>query len=415
MIRFRYHAVRLPDGPPAQGEIDALSPADARARLRAAGLRVRRIRQLRSAAAVGPLAAHPLLQDYLRRRRARDKADFLDALATMLQAGITLAEALRSAAEAKGRSSAARRLAARCLRAVESGDALSDAARREPAWFDPAEAAQIHAAERAGDLPSALRALADRLERAGRLSSKLAAALAYPAIVFFVGVAVVLFLSTRTLPTLVATLQDAGVRPHPLTLTVMNAGQAAAAALPFFLPAALPLAALALLLTRRRLDDSQSDRPPTPRRFLRTPRVARTAATADFCERFAELLRSGVTAVDSLHALEPTFRKPATRELARAARRVAAAVSTGDSLASAFRREPWFDHEFASMVDAGERVGNLDDVLLRTAARLRRDAQRRLDRLTTLLEPAVILSLAAVIGLVVLAAVLPLTQLQDIL
>jgi type IV pilus assembly protein PilC len=67
------------------------------------------------------------------------------------------------------------------------------------------------------------------------------------------------------------------------------------------------------------------------------------------------------------------------------------------------------------LLDVGQASGELDQLLVRIAERYSRQARRLIDRLAALLEPAVILILAALVGTVVMAAVLPLLRLQEIL
>lgn len=396
------------------GEIDAESAADARARLRSAGLRAVSLEQASRGTSLAWLTGNPLVLDHLLRRRTTQKAELLDALATMLESGIVLVESLGSVSAGSG-DRPRRALARRLRAALESGRSLSEACRDEPGWFDEAEAAQLAAGEFAGTLPGTLRAMAGRLEHADELTAKIFGALAYPAIVSVVGLGVVVFLGTNTLPTLVQTLEDAGVTAPPLTLAVISVGQGVSTALPFAVPALGLALIFALVVAAWRAAHPAPSQDTSSHRSRRVPRLWKRVRTADCCDRIADLLRSGVPSVEALRTLAPSFRSPMSRPLGDALGRIAASVSAGSTLADGFADEPWFDAEFARMVAAGETAGNLDAVLNRLAARYRRDARRRIDRLTAVLEPAVILALAAVIGVVVIAAVLPLTQLREVL
>lgn len=74
----------------------------------------------------------------------------------------------------------------------------------------------------------------------------------------------------------------------------------------------------------------------------------------------------------------------------------------------------WFDDEFVHLVRVAEEGGDLADALARLAERHDRIARRLIDRLAGLLEPAAIVLLAAFVGVVVMAAVLPLMRLQEV-
>jgi type II secretory pathway component PulF len=75
----------------------------------------------------------------------------------------------------------------------------------------------------------------------------------------------------------------------------------------------------------------------------------------------------------------------------------------------------WFDAELRRLVAVGEAGGELESVLVRLGERYERQVSRLVDRLASTLEPAVILALAAVVGTIVMAAVLPLVRLQEVL
>ena len=75
----------------------------------------------------------------------------------------------------------------------------------------------------------------------------------------------------------------------------------------------------------------------------------------------------------------------------------------------------WFDAEFRRLLDIGHASGELDVLLERIAQRYQRQTRRLIDRLTAMLEPVVILALAALVGTVVMAAILPLLKLQEVL
>ncbi|MCH8314446.1 MAG: type II secretion system F family protein, partial [Planctomycetes bacterium] len=87
----------------------------------------------------------------------------------------------------------------------------------------------------------------------------------------------------------------------------------------------------------------------------------------------------------------------------------------GDELTAALDDELWFDGEFRQLLAIGQATGELDSLLERIGRRYARQAERLIDRLAALLEPSVILTLAVLVGLVVMAAILPLLRLQEVL
>jgi type II secretory pathway component PulF len=126
----------------------------------------------------------------------------------------------------------------------------------------------------------------------------------------------------------------------------------------------------------------------------------------------SELLRAGVPAVEALRVLAPSV---GVANLRARLDEAASRIERGEQLAEAMDDPHWFDAEFRRLLAVGESAGELDRMLSRIGERYERRARLLIDRLAALLEPAVILALAAVIGVVVIASVLPLLRLQEVL
>jgi type II secretory pathway component PulF len=403
---WRYTAIELrprADGAPKRGEVAGETPREARSSLRRIGLQVIDLRRVRSGPTILDRIGAEGLRAHLRRRRRHLCAELYDGLSTLLDSGAPLLEAVDTELRSQ-RSTGPRNMLLLLHEALRSGDSLSAHMSRHPAWFDRDEVAMVRAGERSGELSRVLRSLAERNARAGELGHRLVHALAYPTVVLAVGIAALLFLSTKTLPELVRILRDADVETPALTAKVMALGQAIASW--GFL--VLPAVALAVFFLRR------ASRCGRAAQWLRrlSPELFRRMTLGGLAQRFSELLRSGVPAVEALRVLAPTVRNPGLQErLARAADR----VERGEELSSALDDEHWFDPEFRRLVDIGLASGELDTLLSRLGERYERRARRLLERWTALLEPAVILTLAVGIGTVVVAAVLPMIRLQEVL
>ena len=411
MSVWHYTAVPLAAGTEGQkrGEIAGESPAAVRASLRRVGLQVIDLRPARRAPVAG-LVGFDGWRAHLRRRRRLARAELFDGLATMLDSGMPLLEALDTALRTLPRRLAARRAMLTQLREdVRAGAALEQALREHSSWFDPAEIAMVAAGEHGGNLSTVLHTLAEEHERSDELTQRLIAVLAYPAIVSLVGVGVVVFLGTHTLPDLVAVLTDAGVETPALTARVIAIGGFLSRHWLLLLTGLVALVA-AFLLARRFLA-RLGERAPAWLRSL-SPSVVRRLAVARFAARLADLVRCGVPLVEALRVLAPTAANPGLR---RALGESAAHLEQGAGLAAALRDEHWFDAEFRRLLDVGQASGELGTLLERIARRYERQSRRLIERLSALLEPAVILVLAFLIGLVVVAAVLPMVRMQEIL
>ncbi len=408
------------------GVLVAASASEARSLLRRDGLRLLDLRPRRETrqresptdtlrATLGTLQSlREIGLSYARSRRAGMRAEFYDALATMLDAGLPLTEALSTLAESAddGRRRAQRFLIRDLARSVSEGEALYDAMARAPGWFGPSEIAIVEAGQHRGELDSALRLLGERQARSNELAGKLAGVLAYPALVSLVGLGVVIFLSRGPLPRLVEVLTDAGVDPPALTRAVIALGSGLAFWWPIVL-ALLVVAGMTPVLVARAMARKGKNWP-TPVRKL-VPGALRASALARVAGELAAMGRCGVPLVEALRASSATCGGPITASLGRALEDCASRVERGDALAQSLEDRLWFTAEFRRLIAAAEAAGELEDMLERLADRESRRANRLIDRLAALAEPTVILVLASVVGVVVMAAALPLVRLREVL
>lgn len=453
-----------------RGEVSAESAAEARAALRSAGLSVLSVRPIenrpsspkRAAAthndhAPPRVPADSAFQGWLRGRRVQARADALDAIAMLLDSGVPLLQAFETLTTGDGGrdlSSRLRRTLMLVREDLRAGLPLPGALRRHPGWFDPVEVALIDAAESGGGLAPALRELADRNASSAKLTQKLIGALTYPAIVAMVGVAVALFLALRTLPQLTAVLTSSRIETPVLTSAVMAIGGFVVRWGWSVIAVTVLIVVMAVLLGRlryfRRWSALMGDL--RDRLQSRVPLVTRRMAVARVSLLIADLLRAGIPLVDALRLAAPSCRGLASglgSALVLSAERIERGQSFVESLSPApapgtpapgpapapgpgsrngdsdprarqfnFRggfRGGWFDREFLQLIAVGEASGELAPVLERIGRRYERQAARLIDRLASVLEPATIVLLATFVGIVVMAAVLPLVRLQEVL
>lgn len=427
MSVWRYRAVDLRDPTrpvERRGELAGETAAEVRAALRAIGLQVLAVegggpptrsgakvrRALDGASGAGGDTA---FVRWLRSRRIEARADVFDSLATLLSSGVPLLDSfdtLLAAGASIPRD--LRRTFVAMRESLRSGASLSDAMRHHPSWFDPAEVAMIEAAQLGGTLATVLRELAERQAKSAQLGQRLLSALLYPAIVACVGLGVVVFLATKTLPQLSSILVAAKLEVPPLTAAIMAVGQGIARW--WWLIAVVVvcgIAAMGLLLPAV----VARVRPEVRARFDGfVPLVVRRLAVARAVLRIAELVRAGVPLAEALRVAAPAHRG-VTVGLSLALRDAVRRIEEGSDVAGALDHPAWFDAELRRLVAVGEAGGDLDTVLVRLGERYERQVERLVDRLAATLEPAVLLVLAGLVGTVVMAAILPLVRLQEVL
>jgi len=412
MELWRYTAVRCEGShavAPRRGELMGESAAQVRASLRRIGWQVVDLRRARRPIAL-PAHARAAWHRHLRRRRREVRAEVYEGLCSLLESGLPLVECLEVMGMERDRwtSRARRNMLIQWREAMRSGASPSEAMAQHPSWFDAIDCAMVESGRHGGMLPSVLKHMAQREERADRLGHQLIAALTYPAIIMVAAIGVAVFLSVKTLPDLANLLATAKIQMPLLTRWVMAAGQFAAKWGVVLLLATIVFAGIIAIVRRAAIERS-----PRAARMAAscTPRLLRTWAVARFAQSLADLLRAGVPAVEALGVLTATL-SPA---LARVVKAAAQEIEQGQNLAEALTDPCWFTPQFQRLIHSAQAAGELEATLERLAQRDERSAERQLNRLAALLEPAAILTLATLVGVVVLAAVLPLTRLQEVI
>lgn len=408
---FRYRARERGTERLRAGEVSGQDAYAVRASLRQAGLEVLELEPVREAGA-WPRFLQPLqglLHGRARNRRRAARGDLLDAIGSLLQAGLPLDQAVGSLVASSARPAAERRMLGRMREALRAGRPLPEAMAAHPDWFDRIDIALVDAGLATGDLAAVLIALSRQHQRGAAIVHKLAMALAYPVVLSIAGLAVVVFISRSTLPQLVAVLHDSGKPTPALTAHLMTVGDVLTGWGLLLLPVVAGLVWLGWRLLGRARPGSLLGR------FVHGNPIARArsrARVAQLAATLAHLQRGGLPLAEALDVVAATSGEAPLRDLLTQA---AVAVRRGEDLSGVIGASPLVDPEFAQLLRLGEQSGELAAVLERVAERFARAAERSIDRLSALAEPVAVLLLATLIGVVVLAAALPLVELGDLL
>lgn len=329
--------------------------------------------------------------------RRADVAEAVATLAALLEAGLPLERALEVAAQGAARRDVAGALEG-VRRAVRGGGRVADAVAAQAGVFPPIAAGLLAAGERGGQLADAMRRLADGMEREGALRARVVAALTYPALLAAVGTAATTILLVYVLPKFVDLLADAGASLPTSTAILLALSGAAGRWWPALLLLVVGLAA-AIWRTRR----SAAGRERGDAWLLRLPLVGPLRAryaSAQTARTLGTLLAGGVPLVAALDVAAGAASDAAVAADLRAAR---ASVRRGEALSGALARGRGFPHVLVRLVAVGEETGEMDAMMLRAAALMESELERRLDRTVSLLEPAMILFFGLVVGGVALS------------
>lgn len=333
-----------------------------------------------------------------------DLATTTRLLATLLQAGVPLDEALQSLVEQVEKPAQAR-LFTQVREEVRQGNSLHQALASQGRSFPDLYQRMVQVGENSGSLDKVLLRLADFLEEQAQLKSKTVAALAYPVLMALVGTGVLLFLVTFVVPKITRMLTDLGqALPLPTRLLIGTSDLLAS-----YGWVVIGLLVVGVVLFQR-YRATAAGRLRIDTWSLKLPlfgRMQREIATARFSRTLGTLLHSGVPL---LNALEISRGLLSNRLMQQTIEKTTAAVREGASLAEPLKRSAVFPPLLAQMTAVGERSGNLEEMLIKVADSQERQVEITLAGLLSMLEPLMILAMGGIIGFIVLAVLLPIFQ-----
>ena len=400
MIRYRYFALDTA-GRERRGSVRAETIVAARARLDARRFHVVRIEAGTESPA---LLSRPILPRG-GTLRAKDLVLFTRQLATLVQVA-PLEEALRTVKRQSERARARRVLEAVHAGVLE-GRRLSEAMAREGASFPPLYRAMVAAGEGSGALSTILDRLADLLERQAQVRGKIVTALAYPLVLALVAVGVVTALMLFVVPEVVAQFDSVGQRLPLLTRLVIGLSGFLTR---WWWALAVGIGLLGMLGWRALRDPAIRLR--FDRGLLRVPllgRLIRDLHAARMSRTLATMVASRLPLLEGLALTAGTIRNHALRA---ATAEIVEAVRGGGSLSAALGRAGIFPPLLVHMVAAGEASGRLDAMLERAADYLEREFDTFTTTMLSLLEPAIIVLMGAIVAAIVLSILLPILQLD---
>jgi type II secretory pathway component PulF len=335
---------------------------------------------------------------------ARDVTVFSRQLASLLKSGVPILRALSTI-----RDQSEKRDVSRLVEDIESrirrGDMLSDALLQHPRIFPELYVNMIRSGEWGGVLDTILVRLADTREKDEEFRRKVQAALAYPALVIAVGTITVFVLLAFFMPRVVELFE--GYRNLPLPTRILIAtSNFFSAAWHWILIAALLAAAV-----YRRLATHEGGRKLVDRFKLRLPLLKdliQKAEIARFSRTLGLLLESGVSVERGLDLAARTLKNSVLRGEVENVREET--VRQGMPMSTGLKRAPHFPPFVAHMVAVGEESGRLENALAEVADFYEKEVEQTSRLATSLLEPVLILVVGGVVGLIVIAMLLPIFE-----
>lgn len=342
--------------------------------------------------------------------KATDITQLTRQLATLLEAGLALLQALRLMHQGLT-PSAHSHLLQSLSDHIEAGLSLHQAMRLHSA-FDPTYCHLVAAGEASGQLDRILQRLATHREKSEALQRRLRSAMTYPLIVVVVGLVVSTLLLGFVVPAFAQMFASMDAELPPLTQLVLGLSDAVTQHGPVLLVAGIACT----YGTRYFLRQTSRGQRLWDWLRLRVPvwqTITLHAQSARWCRTLATLLDAGIPIHEALHQLIEVMDH---RRYRAATQTIQAQLTHGHSLTQSLAQFPaLFEAVLIQMCAVGEESGTLEAMLTRMADHYEQSVDALTERMSTLLEPAIMVILGLTMGTLVLAMYWPIFQIGNVL
>ena len=400
MPNFSYK-VRDKAGKIQGGTLEAENTRALAEKLRGMGFFITSIKEEKTAAAAAPGAKSADIFEIFKKPKARDLVVFSHQLATMIGAGLTLTASLGVLAD-QVENKQLQAVVVELRRDVEEGNSFSSALEKHPKVFIPIFINMVRAGEASGNLEAILNRIAVFAEEAEELKSEVKNAMTYPVIMVVLAMGVVAFLVGYVFPKFAVIFMRGGIQlPWPTRFLL---------GLSSFIKGGwyYVLGAIILLV----IGIYQIKRTPGGKLFfdkvkLKIPvfgPLLQKLVISRFAQTLSTLITSGVPILQSLRIVQQTI---GNLFVSQGIDTICESVNKGRGLAEPMRDNKMFPPMVGHMTAVGEETGTLDEILSKIHEFYDKEVKYSVKKLTTMLEPFLIIGVGVVIGFIAIALFLP--------
>ncbi len=394
MAFFQYKAVS-PDGKVVEGTLEAADRKTVLSRLEEQG-------QLPISVASESGASSLFSRDFRfpwqrQRTSNQDLQLFTQELSALVEAGLPLDRSLSILSELT-ENEYLQEVVKDLLTEIKGGKSLAEAMAMYPTVFPKIYVNMVKAGEVGGVLDEILKRLGEYLERAEELRNYLVSSLIYPMILVFVAIASFVILMTFVIPKFSVIFENAGA-PIPIPMQIM-----------LFISGVftgywwlIGLVALGCWIGLARWLKTPEGRLSWDTRLLRVPllgTVVQKLEVSRFSRTLGTLLHSSVPMIQSINIVKEVVGNQA---IASAMEPIKSGVKKGEGLVRPVKRSGVFPAFAVHLLEVGEETGRLDSMLLQLAETYDRELRTALKRLVAFFEPAIILVMGIVFGVMIVS------------
>jgi len=294
---------------------------------------------------------------------------------------------------------------------VADGTRLNESMRRHPKVFSALSVSMVRAGEEGGFLEDVLKRIAAFNDHQEELKARVVGAMVYPIFLLVVGAIIVIVMLVKFVPEfadMFKRMADKGELPWATT-TLMGMSEIAQN---YWLIVVVLLVAIGFTLNQYlQTDKGKYNRDKIRLKAPGMGPIVRNLAVSRFCRILGTLLRNGVPILQSLRiAKDATGNEVLSEAIGEAADN----VSGGRSLAQPLKLSGQFPENIVEMISVAEEANNLEEVLINIADNTERQTNRQLELFVRLLEPVLLLAMAAIITFIVAALLLPVMRMSTV-
>jgi general secretion pathway protein F/type IV pilus assembly protein PilC len=389
-----YHFQALePSGKKRKGFIEAIDERDAKLKLKEQGIFLTRLETK------GALKSNQNL-------KGEELENFTMLLSQLISSGIPLYESL-IALEEQMRESKAHRILLSLAEQVKGGNSLSQSMSTFPDSFDPLYTAMVSAGESGGHLSDALEKLNGLLQKKAKLKKELTTAMIYPLILGGFALIVIIVMLTFVIPS-VEGIFAAG-QLNRFTQFVINVSRFVRENYWIYLPLMGLLGVLGYYqLKKPKVKEWMFNQ------LMKLPLIGMImiqAAGARYCRTLANLLLGGVPLIEAMRLARATLQNPLIEEEMV---RYEGRIIEGSHLSFELSQSQYIPKIASRMVAIGEESGSLAPMLNKVADIFEEELDKKIKRALALTQPLILLFMGLIIGLILIAVLLPLTDLSHL-
>ena len=398
-MNFSYQA-KNKEGKLLEGEVDAPNEASAVETLQAKGYIILSLNPSKTGVFEVDLGS------FLSKPNNKDVVIFTRQLATLVDAGMPLAEGLRTLAK-QTEKPVFQKIISEISDSVEGGSSLSSALSEYPKLFSEFYVKLVRSGELSGKLHDVLTYLAEYLERTQAVISKIRGALAYPIFIVIAMIIVVFIMALFVLPNLLAIFDEMGVEELPITtevLIVFTDFINAYIYVLLFLGIAAMVAFMWYVKTEqgRVWFDNMKLKIPIFGGILRDLYISRMA------ESLATLIKSDIAILDVIKITADIVGNTNYKKVLLSAEE---SVRGGGSMSEVFAEHKEVPPLMTSMISVGERTGKIEFMLNHVSRFFREKSESNIQNISQLIEPILVFILGIGVALMVSSVLLPIYSL----